>query len=61
MSGWTLTQIENNPGNCETRILRERSNRSVLKIKNGHESIDPNTFSKMKTGQRTIGHDFTSE
>ena len=31
----------------------------VFKMLNGHENIDPNILSKIKTGKLTRGHDFT--
>ena len=42
----------------EMRILRG-DQIEVIKILNGHENIDPNTFVKIKTGKITRGHDFT--
>ena len=42
----------------ETRRLKGEQI-EVFKILNGHESIDPYIFFKIKTGKITRGHDFT--
>ena len=43
----------------ETRRLREGVKKAVFKILNAHENIAANIFFKIKTGNRTRGHDFT--
>ena len=40
---------------------REDRGEIVFKIVNGHENRDRNIFDNIKTGKRTIGHDFTLE